>query len=186
MRKTVVILTIMLIYVIYSYPIAECENNQTYQPDCFTQDDLSVINKSNNIILKYGMEREEAEELLGNAKEDFLGCNIYDDLIIGYRNNKIVGLTIVFTSGKIANFITPRGISGSCKLNDVIANYGKGLVRDNTITYWLEEREQGLISVPHEQIKDQRKAYVLYFTFDNHDSLSRVYIMDYHFGKYMK
>lgn len=189
MRKTRGFFILLLVWVVFAFNSAKCEEKHNYVSGVFTNDDFSIIRTSDNSLIRYGMLREEVEKLFGKPEgKDFVGGDIYDGIIISYRNNKIVCFTAVYSSEKIVNYQTPRGIRYDSTMNDVELKYGKGIISDNTIIYLLDESDQGFVLInSYNEIRDPNKTYVLYFVFKNdHKSLSRIYIMDFNFSINMK
>lgn len=128
MRKKWLFMFTLLVSVVFAFSSADCEENQAYKPGVFTKDDLSLVDSTNHTIIKYGMERAQAEKSLGpsQGKDELPEADIYKNIAIFYRNNQTaVALMVNFSTGQTVPYTTWRGIGYGSNLNDVEAKYGK-------------------------------------------------------------
>lgn len=138
MRKKWLFIITLMVSTAFVFSSADCEENQAYKPGVFTKEDLSFVNSANHTIIKYGMERAQAEKFLGPSQGKVIlpKADIYENITIFYRNNQTaVSLMLDFSDGKMVPYQTWRGIGYGSNLNDMEAKWHKEIHKFNGLFF---------------------------------------------------
>ncbi|GAA0384904.1 hypothetical protein [Paenibacillus motobuensis] len=160
-------------------------------PGQLMKSDLQLQNKSKDIIIGIGDNREDVEQKLGNYIDtiDYKDIFEYDGVKIHYKDNKVNGIIIDDNTINLREFKTIREIGYGSGFEDVIKHYSDhGNISSpygtKSITYFLEITDNGQYNIMSslEKMKEKKNIIIFSMNFDKLDNLSFLLIADYEFA----
>ena len=165
----------LLIYI--SCICVGCSSTKVY-----TNDDLSLHDKVNDITISLGMPRADVEELLGEPISVDSGKYVYQALNIGYKDGLVNLLTKSGLSADASIFETPEGISRNSSPKDFFREYPTAIDSQTSGSLCLYKDGDSYMDISSEVIGDylmfpeeydQENIYILSFwSHDWVDSIS--------------
>lgn len=162
-----------------------CSGNAGFKPDTLSESDLCIMRMDNKQKVCYGMEREEAEKVLGQGEKSSFFYQYDHGVDIVYRDKKTVAL-IRLTEGSEKIYRTVRGSKVGDLKQNVFTLYGKKYAIDretqpHSIDYVYDVSNKkflGEISFNKIDFKTLQDHYFVSAGYNDLGSIVYVYLSD--------
>lgn len=162
-----------------------CSGDAGFKPDTLSESDLCIMKMDNKQKVCYGMEREEAEKVLGQGEKSSFFYKYDHGVDIIYREGKTVAL-IRLSEGSEANYSTVRGSKVGDLKQNVFTLYGKKYAIDretepHSIDYVYDVSNKkflGEISFKNKDFKTLQDHYFVSTGYNDDGYIVYVYLSD--------
>lgn len=155
-------------------------------------EDMAVVKSSDKkAVVKYGMSRSDAENILGKGEKTFLGFEYNDGVIVMYRDDQVVGVSLSEDSKGI--YTTSNNIGIGMLEDDIKKQYGDQYMADQSnggfLTYYYDTdgkaflKDKSPTSITQE---NSQKIYVITIAFDENGYADRIMLLDHLMAVYMR
>lgn len=166
------------------------KSNADLLPGSWGESDLSVIDNDSDVAIKFGMTREEVEDLVGDPIDeiDFLGVLEYPGLKVHYNDQQqVAGIIIDDSTTEHDRYETARHIRYGITVDEVISRYGEPAGNEEnfgttTLTYILEKDNKQLKQVDdYLAVENKANLYTISMNIEKDTGLQFLMIADYAF-----
>lgn len=176
----------IILLLVASMTLTACSNgNVEFAPDTFSAADMCIVKVDNEKEkVCYGMERSEAEKVVGVGQQGRIGTMEYDfGMSISYRDD-IVAL-IQLSKGSKGVYRTARGSQVDILKSDAKALYGEKYAIDEherSLEYFYDTESKkflGKVSVEQQDDANQmEKTHYVSFVFNENGYADFIYLFD--------
>ncbi|RCW39721.1 hypothetical protein [Paenibacillus prosopidis] len=184
----------LILFVIFG--CSKANEIESYQPNMFTESDLSVVGEKKRTKLTIGMDKTNLEKVIGKpiSETGKLGVQ-YNGITVFYRGNKVSGFVIRERQENENKYITSRGLEIDNVMNQLIEKYGDSgkieevgmknskFPKDKNVVY-IFDLKQNTIIADFSKVQNPEDTYVISTIFDSQkeDKLVHILIGDYNFA----